>query len=381
MMVFISAWLIVTKTKKEGWVLLTALGLGIVWPLLFLLCCWLCIYWKFGSVKKLLGTSGTSGTSGTQLADNRATSLTHQGTRTISERPRLLEKISPTLFDKLKDTRSCSICCEKITISQYSYVLKSDERNHYHPVSHATSDVPHDRHVPHDRQPDICVTDPVSHGTSHVPHDRQPDICVTVCGHVFHYICLDRWFSTNRMTCPECRQNQTMDKCNVIFQYASDTDSGINMENRKLNKTNPESTVVNINMENSIISSSTRTRSSTNDPTLQRDSSPYSDEHGANAVPDEIYTITTVTATNDVPGTHAGGCIQSYPKKKESLPQVHNSEHPLSRSSKRYDLDPGTSDNLTLQSATASSIQVHFVHQENKVKPVATIMYPIGRRQ
>ena len=295
MSLFIMYWLITTKTKQISLLFWTGVGLGIAWPLLLLPCCWLYIYCTVGFFKSWLETFSTE----------LVVSVPHPSIHSkpdCGERPKVVQKISPGLFGKLKDTSSCAICCDKITLCQ-DHVRQSGERKHK---------------------------------LSHVPISNR-DICVAVCGHVFHYICLDRWFRTNHMTCPTCRTKQTMGKCYVIFQSAStQTESVTTLGNRMPKKTASDSTDVEINMDDIVSPSNTKVRPLSDSQRNSQSDGP-SGEHDAQAAPDEIYEIPI--ATDIVPGSYAGSCIQVCSKKKESFPQVHNSKVPLSKSPKKLNLD------------------------------------------
>ena len=52
----------------------------------------------------------------------------------------------------------------------------------------------------------ICLDD--------ISYEHKRQICQTLCGHIFHYACLDKWFTDNE-SCPHCRFAQNRD--DVIF--------------------------------------------------------------------------------------------------------------------------------------------------------------------
>ena len=293
MSLFVLYWLITTKTKQISLLVWTGLGLGIVWPLLLAPCCWPC---TVGMFRKWLDTYGP------ELAHSEPPpSLYYKPD--CGEQPKVVKKISPKLFGKIKDTSSCSICCDQITLRQ-EHVSQPDEVKN--------------------RLSDVLIND----------HDT----CVAVCGHVFHYICLDRWFRTNNMTCPTCRVEQTMGKCYVIFQSASTQtilDSSEYSEE--------DLAKVTINMGDSFSPSNTKTRR-LSDVLYDSNTDEDGDERKIHSAPDEKYRIPT--ATDSVPGTYAGITDN---KDNDSLPQVYNSKVPLSSSSNNYNLDL---DMLTLVSAS-----------------------------
>ena len=245
-------------------------------------------------------------TYGPELADSEPPSSIYYKPD-CGEQPKVVKKISPKLFGKIKDTSSCSICCDKITL-RHEHVRQPDE------VKRILSDVLINHH----------------------------DICVAVCGHVFHYICLDRWFRTNNMTCPTCRVEQTMSKCYVIFQSAS-TQATLDSVEDSAEDSKEDLAKVTINMGDSFSPSNTKTRR-LSDVLYDSNSDEDGDERKIHSAPDERYRIPT--ATYSVPGTYAGITDN---KDSESLPQVHNSKVPLSRSSNNYNLDL---DMLTLVSAS-----------------------------
>lgn len=64
------------------------------------------------------------------------------------------------------------------------------------------------------------------------PVSTEPlSVCATKCGHVYHDVCLSKWFaSSNRRECPLCRDQRPADPTRLIFSgdpWASEVDTAL----------------------------------------------------------------------------------------------------------------------------------------------------------
>ena len=174
---FVIYWYICTRTKKAALLFWAGFAFGLMWPFLFMPFTWIFLYCSgpfFNDLFRQFDASlGGESPPDTEKAEKKPQ---------YNALPKVVTKLDQTLINDSDANKSCAICCEKIAI-------KSE-------------------HLRNSREPEVL------HSHKHL---RDLDTCVTVCGHVFHYYCLDCWFR-NHLTCPTCRQEQTMDQCYVIHR-------------------------------------------------------------------------------------------------------------------------------------------------------------------
>ena len=164
-----------TKTKKIVLLFWAGFGFGLLWPILLSPFFWICLYCakSFYINEQFDNSLGDESDESDESTERKPQ---------YNALPKVVTKLDPKLISDSDTNKSCAICCEKISI-------KSE-------------------HLRSSREPEVL------HSHKHL---RDLDTCVTVCGHVFHYHCLDCWFK-NHLTCPTCRQEQTMDQCYVIHR-------------------------------------------------------------------------------------------------------------------------------------------------------------------
>ena len=86
---------------------------------------------------------------------------------------------------------------------------------------------------------------------SNKPRDEQ--VCVTMCGHVYHYQCLESWVATGKSECPECRSNVTMASIVKKIHPNVDEESARKIESLKLQVQQLKNEAYYVKHENSLL--------------------------------------------------------------------------------------------------------------------------------
>ena len=170
-------WYIKTRTKHVGKVICVGLILAFMWPLLLIACALVHLY--INPILKGWLRQMDVGLSDEEISENQDC-----GKPDLSlNYPKVVKQIHPDAVN-IQEVTSCAVCCSDLTIRPEEVRSKGE--------------------------PEIKIQG---------GKIRKEDTCVTVCGHVFHYECLKRWFQSN-FTCPICRKKQLMKQCYLVYKSA-----------------------------------------------------------------------------------------------------------------------------------------------------------------